>query len=112
MPTRPEQNKLYLKGSWNIHDEYAENTEPASIFYYYSAKDVHFVARSAQGAKLRIYVDGKPLGALRGTDVGEDSTITITRDGLYNLIKGDAHDEHILEIRVESGTLEAYVTSM
>lgn len=108
IPTTLETHQLYLKGQWNIHEEYASNAGPASIVYRFSARDVYFVARSDSGARVRLFLDGAPLGASAGRDVGSDSTMTITRDGLYELIKLDTHGEHTLEIQVEEGILNAY----
>ena len=108
IPATISSNVLYLGGTWNFQNEYAETTTPAEIDYTYNSKNVYFVASSQNGATIEISVDGKPLGALAGKDVGGDSTATIKDNRLYDLVHGDAYGTHTLKIQVKNGTLDAY----
>jgi len=91
-------NILYLQGSWNITDEYAENkSTEAKIIFKYKAKKVHFVGSSQDGVHLRILQDGK-----------EVNQIDVQVDDLYTLINDDSYGEHILEIIVEDPGLNAF----
>jgi hypothetical protein len=105
----PVLNNLYLGGSWLFQGEYAETNDPsAKVLYNFDAKNVYMVATSPTGAKLKILIDGAPVGTNAGADVGADSTVTVKDNRLYKLISLPEYGVHTLEIEVESGTLDAY----
>ncbi len=108
-PSSISPNTLYLDGTWNFQDQYAENTSPtAKIIYKYQAKNVYFVASSKNGVKAKILIDGAPIGALHGSDVASDGTVTIKDNRLYDLVKGSDYGTHTLEIDIEGSGLDAY----
>lgn len=103
-------NQLYLGGSWNFEDQYAQNTSAnATIFYNYDAQHVYFVA-SGNGSDISITVlrDGKPLTTDRGADVDANGNATINQSRLYDLIDQSSAQEHTLEIIVHNPGLQAY----
>jgi cytochrome c biogenesis protein CcdA/thiol-disulfide isomerase/thioredoxin len=107
--TAPTLNQLYLGGLWNFQGEYAETSDPsAKILYNFDAKNMYMVATSANGAKLKILLDGQPIGANGGVDVAPDGTVTVQANRLYSLVNLPDYGTHTLEIEVESGTLDAY----
>ncbi len=102
-------NALYLGGSWNFHPEYAETSDTsAKIVYKFTARDVYMVATGNPSAKVKILLDGAPIGANAGADVAADGTMTISADKLYKLVHLSNAQVHTLEIDVISGTLDAY----
>ena len=60
---------LYLGGTWNFTDEYAETTGNNSVVFQYNAKNVYFVASAGNSTNVTVLVDGKPAGAIAGPDV-------------------------------------------
>lgn len=96
-------NSLYLSGTWNFADQYAESTGSSSkIFYTYDAKNMYFVAAAnpsiaPDGVKINVILDGVSQG-----------TQTIKADMLYDLIQGTSYGQHTIEIDVEGPGLDAY----
>ncbi len=105
-------NTLYLAGSWNFQEEFAENENPqAKIIFRYSAKNVYIVASSKNGATLQVLRDGKPLGSEAGGDVVTRnglSIVNVSDSRLYKLIEDQSYGEHTLEIVVENPGLQAF----
>ena len=101
-------NSLYLGGTWNFQPEFAEANTRGSIVYKYKAKNVYFVASSVNGTKIRVTIDGKPIGAMAGADVESDGTLTIKDDRLYSIVSGNDYSEHTLMIEVLDSGLDAY----
>lgn len=96
-PSNPNKNALYLEGTWNIQNEYAENTSEAKVIFKYEAKDVHFVASSIEGVTVSIYKDGVFI-----------KNVLIKEDGLYTLISDQNMETHTLEIRIPKAGLKAF----
>jgi len=109
IPAATTPNMLYLDGTWNFQYEYAENTTAdAHIQYSYDAKHVYMVASAKTPVTLKLTLDGQPLGANAGADVGSDSTVTIQANRLYDLVDGSSYGSHTLQIEVEGTGLDAY----
>lgn len=91
-------NSLYLSGSWDFRDEFAENKSgQAKITFRYQAKNVYFVAGSENGTKIKIIKDGK--------FVSEQS---VSEHKLYHVIQDSEYGEHTLEIIIENPGLRAF----
>lgn len=108
LPDSLDQDKLYLKGTWNITREFAEAGASSEVVYRYQAQDVYLVARSSMGARVEILVDGTLVGSARGDDVAKDGTASIVDSRLYKLIHHPRSEEHTLTIRVLEGSVEFY----
>ncbi|MDE1925341.1 MAG: redoxin family protein [Patescibacteria group bacterium] len=108
-PPTIRENSLYLDGSWNFQNEYAENTATgAKIIYKYNSKNVYFVGTASKPVKITILLDGKPIGADRGADVAADGTAIIQENRLYKLVESSNYGDHTLEIIVNNPGLQAY----
>ncbi len=83
---------LYLGGTWDIKDEYAEAKTDATITYNFYAKDVFMVASAESEKKLIIKIDGK-----------ESKTLTVKDSTLYHIASLDTASKHLLEISVPAG---------
>jgi len=107
-PETLKPNLLYLDGPWTILQEYAEGEKGSSIKLRFLGKKVFMVASSEAGARMKVLIDGKSAGELRGADVDASDTVRIKEEELYRLIEGDTWGEHTLELIIESGTLDAF----
>jgi thiol-disulfide isomerase/thioredoxin len=104
-------NKLYLGGTWNFADQYAQNvTASATILYKYDAANVYIVAAgAANGTVIDVLQDGVPIGAAdAGSDV-HNGKLTVSGNKLYNLVKNsNGGGMHTLQLMVESPGLQAF----
>jgi thiol-disulfide isomerase/thioredoxin len=104
-----ERNQLYFAGTWDLKDQYAQNTSAdARIIYKYSAKSVYFVASSAEGVSITVLRDGIPVAAQRGEDVDASGRVMIKEARLYKLIAEPDLGTHTLEIIIKGAGLDAY----
>lgn len=108
-----ELNRLYLDGVWNFESEYASTKSGAidassgarpKIFFKYEAKNVYMVLSGKVGennitapSQVSVYVDGV-----------KTKTITVKDQQLYTIVEGKDYGIHTVELRVESGELNAY----
>lgn len=91
-------NRLYLKGTWTITDEYAQSdSSDAAITFQYRAKKVYMVARADSPTELRVLIDGKEVGS-----------VTIQADELYTLVDGTEFGEHTMELIPEKPGIQAF----
>lgn len=114
-PEEIESNKLYLSGSWDFESEFARTksivsgdsvdvTKQPKIIFKYNAKNVYMVLSGVVNgngpsatASLGVYVDGV-----------KTKTIKVNEQQLYTIVEGTDYGVHTLEVRVESGELNAY----
>lgn len=107
-PEGVKTNILYLVGDWDFDSEYAENKSGgAKIIFRYQAQKVFLVASSELGVKVKILIDGEPVGVIAGADL-KGSVVEIKEDRLYRIIEDKKHAEHVLEIIIESSGLKAF----
>lgn len=100
-------NTLYLHGPWNIAREYAEGAPGSALRYRYTANEVYLVAESDPNASIEVWLDGALVTSEAGTDVMK-GMLHIGTSRLYSVIKNNAPGEHVLELRVRSGTVRLY----
>lgn len=104
-------NQLYLGGTWDFEDQYAQNlTVGATVTYEYDAGDVYMVAAgAATGTVVDVMQDGAPISAAdSGSDV-HNGKIVISANRLYNLVSNaDGGGVHTLQLIVETPGLQAY----
>ena len=106
LPQSLEENKLYLKGQWNIQPEYARNTDNGEIILRYTARNVNMVLEG-DNTKLKVYQDGELVTESSGRSV-ENSTVKIKQEKLYNIVENDEYGSHRLRLKVQEGRLDAY----
>ncbi len=109
---KPQVNSFSLGGEWDIRQHEAVSGEGAVLSYHFSADKVFLVLRPGSagvGAKVRVFVDGKPAdSSTTGSDV-KDGVITIDSARLYALV--DLHGKagsHILRLEFENPGVEAF----
>jgi thiol-disulfide isomerase/thioredoxin len=93
-----QPNTLYLDGTWDFQDQYAESVSPIThIEYAYSAKHVYMVASATKPVTLKISVDDTLY-----------RTVTVQADQLYDLVDEPDYGAHTLQIEVDGAGLDAY----
>ena len=107
LPGSIVSNTLYLGGTWNFTDEYAETTGINSVVFQYNAKNVYFVASAANATNVSVMVDGKPVTDIAGPDV-TGGIATISDERLYQLVAGTDYGVHTLELNIPQPGLQAY----
>lgn len=100
VPNTIKRNALYLGGSWNVQDEYAETVDDSVVEYCYQAKRVYLVASSEEGGSIEVLLDGSVVGKNGGVDVGKDGMVSVKGSRLYELVAHEAMEEHVLTLRV------------
>jgi len=109
VPEIPLSDTLYLRGRWDIQEEYARNTEAsAAIVYKFQAQKVFLVGRANSPVRARVLIDGEVISPeMEGKDVS-DGYVVFSEDRLYRIVEGSDWGEHTLMIIPETGGLEAY----
>lgn len=97
LPSTLQKNKLYLSGTWNFEDEYAQNTSAAAIAFNYEAKNVYMVASAEKDTTIKIFKDDKL-----------EKTVTIKANTLYHLIEGNSYGTHVLKIEIPEGSIQVF----
>jgi len=121
LPQTADANMLFLGGTWDIEPEYAETSADLgksaasdTVEYHYQAKNVYFVAGSANGKDIRVEVmrDGKPLDkSYAGKDIifkDGKSYMMINGNRLYHAIGDSGYGDHTLEFIISQPGLQAY----
>ncbi len=108
LPSDFKNDALYLGGTWNFKNEYAESVSDASIIYKYNAKEVYIVAESDASAEIEVIQDGKLVTDVSGQDVQSGSLLKIEESRLYKVIKNATRGDHTLELKVKSGKVRMY----
>jgi thiol-disulfide isomerase/thioredoxin len=107
VPGSISPDMLYLGGTWNVSDQYAETTGNNRVVFQYDAKNVYFVASDANTANVSVTVDGKPVSGIAGPDV-TGGVATISDERLYQLVAGTDYGVHTLELNIPQPGLRAY----
>ena len=82
-------------------------SETGTITLPYFAKEVNIV--TANAGELSIYIDGKPITSnLAGVDVDSNGNLSVDEDDLYNIIKSEGPESHLLKIIVSKPGFEIY----
>jgi cytochrome c biogenesis protein CcdA/thiol-disulfide isomerase/thioredoxin len=93
-----------LGGRWTITRESARAVRGATITARVVGRAVYLVLSSpGRARKVQVLLDGRPIGAAdAGADV-HDGVVTVRRQRLYDLVRLDATEEHVLTLRLDSG---------
>ncbi|MFJ3055357.1 cytochrome c biogenesis protein DipZ [Herbaspirillum sp. NPDC087042] len=109
----PGLNQWSLAGNWRVGAEAITLQQAGgSIRYRFSARDLHLVlgpAEDGRPVRLQVSVDGKPPGALHGSDTDAAGNATVTRTRLFQLVRqrGDV-GPHTFEVRFLDPGATAY----
>ncbi len=102
-------NTLYLGGTWNVEQQYAESVSVGSkIVFKYNAQKVFLVMSAKEEVSVRILIDGKPIsGDVAGQDV-VNGVVKVNNEQLYRLIENSPVGEHVLEIIIDGIGVSAF----
>lgn len=114
VPPKTTLNHFYLKGKWQIGEQFGQLVGPSgAIVYDYSASNANLVMGAAASVRAQVLLDGAPVpAAFRGTDITENNGKTYATVGeqrLYDLIDAKGvYGEHVLTIQFEGSGVQAY----
>jgi thiol-disulfide isomerase/thioredoxin len=101
-----------LKGDWHTDRQYVELKKGSGeILLPFTAGEVNLVMQPglSGGAAVSVLLDGKPIGAARGVDVGADGVARFDRSGMIRLVSGALRQRHVLTLSSSDAGLRAYV---
>lgn len=106
-------NLVYVTGSWNVTKEYLENRiGGATLSVRYGASRVQAVLGHQKMVRVKVTLDGQPLGERAGKDItvekGE-SILYVSEERLYDILAdGAGYGEHTLELAIDGTALQLY----
>ena len=100
-----------LKGDWHTDRQYVELKKGlGEIVLPFTGGEVNLVMQpgSSGRASVTVLLDGKPVGAAHGADVGADGIARFDRSGMIRLVAGAARRRHVLTLSSNDAGLRAY----
>lgn len=100
-----------VAGDWRTAGEYVELAGgTGELTLPFTAGEVNLVADpgAAGRAAVRVLLDGEPIGAERGADVGPDAVARIDRAAMFRLVTGANRVAHTLTLVVDQPGVRAY----
>jgi cytochrome c biogenesis protein CcdA/thiol-disulfide isomerase/thioredoxin len=103
-PSKVPQSVFSLGGRWTITPESAAAVRGASITAHVVGRAVYLVL-SSQGRprKVHVLLDGRPISDADAGDDVRGGAVTVRRQRLYNLVKVNATEDHVLTLRLDPG---------
>jgi hypothetical protein len=113
-PTSLRLNEWALSGEWTVEAEAAALNAPSGLIAFrFQARDVHLVVGLGTAdapVRFRVFLDGQPPGADRGSDVDGEGSGALDYPRMYQLIRqAGAIDDRLFEIEFLDRGLEAFV---
>jgi thiol-disulfide isomerase/thioredoxin len=91
VPTSLKDNHWALSGDWTMQEGAIVLNQPGGrIAYRFHARDLHLVmgrATPGKPVRFRVFIDGKPAGAVHGSDVDVQGNGAVTEPRMYQLIR-------------------------
>ena len=91
IPARLGLNQWTLSGDWTLRQEAAVlNKADGRVIYRFHARDVNLIlgpAKPGTSVRFRVLIDGQAPGAAHGVDVDSQGNGTVTKQGMYQLIR-------------------------
>jgi len=113
LPAYLRLNQWALSGVWTVKAEAAVlNVAGGRIAYRFHARDLHLIlgpAARGTSVRFRVFLDGQPAGAARGSDVDGRGDGTVAEQRLYQLVRQSGPvDERLFEIEFLDPGVEAF----
>lgn len=91
------------EGQWTLTDEYAQASVNTSLVLNFNAQKVFLVITpNNPGGKIKVFLDGKPIGAdVAGSDV-HGGEVILDNSRLYNLVNLNQKGNHLLQLNFEN----------
>jgi hypothetical protein len=109
---RREPGTVTLKGDWHTDRQYVELKKGSGeIVIPFVGGEVNLVMQPGLSGRavVSVLLDGKPVGNVRGIDVGTDGVARFDRSGMVRLVAGASHQRHVLTLSSKDQGLRAYV---
>ena len=109
---RREPGTVRLEGNWRSSRQYVELQDGTGrIVLPFTAGEVNLVVHPGPAGKagITVLLDGKPVGAPRGADVGPDGVARFDRARMIRLLAGAPRGEHVLTLVANDPGMQAYV---
>jgi hypothetical protein len=109
---RREPGTLTLKGDWRSERQFVELRKgTGQIVLPFTAGEVNLVMQpgSSGAGAVTVMLDGQPIGAARGADVGEDGVARFDRSGMIRLVAHAPRGPHVLTLSASDPGVRAYV---
>jgi thiol-disulfide isomerase/thioredoxin len=109
---RREPGTVTLEGDWQTSRQYVElRSGTGKIVLPFMAGEVNLVMQPGASGKAAVAVmlDGKPIGEVRGGDVGTDGVARFDRSGMIRLVARAPRGRHVLTLVASDPGLRAYV---
>jgi hypothetical protein len=106
-------NLVYVTGSWIVTKEYIESrTVGSTVSVRYGASRVQAVLGNQKMVRVKVTLDGQPLGDRAGKDITvekDESILYVSDERLYDIVQdGAGYGEHALEFAVDGSALQVY----
>ena len=108
---RREPGTVTLEGDWRSERQYVELRKgTGKIVLPFTAGEVNVVMQpgSSGSASVTVLVDGKPVGDIRGADVGTDGVARFDRSGMLRLVAGASRERHVLTLVTSDPGVRAF----
>jgi thiol-disulfide isomerase/thioredoxin len=109
---RREPGTVTLEGDWHSERQYLELRKgTGKIVLPFTAGEVNLVMQpgSSGTAAVTVLLDGKPVGEVRGADVGPDGVAHFDRSGMIRLVARAPRGKHVLTLIATDPGVRAYV---
>ena len=103
---------ITLDGDWRAARQYVELRQGVGrITLPFTAGEVNLVVQPGPSghAAVTVLLDWKPVGSVRGADVGTDGVARFDRSGMIRLIAGAPRRRHVLTLLSSDPGLRAFV---
>src|SRR5918993_1464225 len=108
---RRDPGSVTLEGDWRSERQYVELRKgTGKIVIPFSAGEVNLVVQpgSSGGAALTVLLDGKPVGAAGGADVGSDGVARFDGPRMLRLVAGATRERHVLTLVTSDPGVRAF----
>lgn len=108
---RRQPGAFTLEGDWRSERQHVELRKGmGTIVLPFTAGVVNLVVHPGTSgtAALTVLLDGKPVGDLRGADVGADGVARFDRPGMVRLVAGAPRGPHVLTLATDDPGVRAF----
>ncbi len=108
---RRQPGAVTTRGEWQTRRQYVELRKgTGTIEIPFTAGEVNLVMQpgSSGTAAVTVLLDGQPITASRGADVGADGIVRLDHSGMFRLVADAPRGRHVLTLRTADSGVRAY----
>jgi hypothetical protein len=108
---RRERGTVTLEGDWRSERQYVELRKgTGKIVLPFTAGEVNLVMQPGPSgsAAVMVLLDGKPVGDVRGADVGSDGVVRFDGPRMIRLVAGAARRRHVVTLVTSDPGVRAF----